>query len=389
MTTATMTLNVEVDRARVRDITVTAVGLPDPLQMVAQLPAVRVPLSSLAAAFHLRQAGADTAHVQLLADAASAAELPPILLQKSSLRIIDGIHRVAAAKLCGEWSISARLIDCTDQEAIILAVKSNALHGLPLSRADRLASGQRILADHPDWSDRAVAGITGLSAKAIASLRGTATDESDGGFKRLGRDGKRRPVVTGEGRRRAEEYLSAHPDASLREVARATDVSIGTVHDVREKIRRGEDPRSASSRPSAIPAGKAAAAGKAAITGKAATVGSATGEGRSERLAPPPRSLPVRPVPAGAAPPAWPAVQAKLTGDPALRYSESGRLFLRWMATHSMQADEWRAFIEAIPQRWLNEVSRMAASMSEQWQQFAEELQYKAEELKYEQEAAS
>lgn len=377
MTTATMTLNVEVDRAHARDITVTAVGLPDPLQMVEQLPAVRVPLSSLAAAFHLRQAGADTAHVQLLADAASAAELPPILLQKSSLRIIDGIHRVAAAKLRGEWSISARLIDCTDQEAIILAVKTNALHGLPLSRADRLASGQRILADHPDWSDRAVAGITGLSAKTIASLRGTVTDESDGGFKRLGRDGKRRPVVTGEGRRRAEEYLSAHPDASLREVARATDVSIGTVHDVREKIRRGEDPGPASSRPSATPAGKAAAAG------------SATGGGRSERLAPALRSLPGRPVPAGAAPSAWPAVQAKLSGDPALRYSENGRLFLRWMATHSMQADEWRAFIEAVPQRWLNEVSHVAASMSEQWQQFAEELKYKAEELKYKQEAAS
>jgi hypothetical protein len=370
MTTVMIAPNVELDRTSLRDVTVTAVGLDDPLQMLELLPEVSVPLSSLASAFHIRQAGTDTVHVQLLADAASVAGLPSILLQKNNLRIIDGIHRVEAAKLRGECSISARLVDCTDEEAVIFAVKSNTLHGLPLSRADRLASGERILADHPDWSDRAIAGITGLSAKTIASLRTTATNESDAHFKRLGRDGKRRPVIAGEARRRAEEYIYAHPEASLREIVRATDVSLGTVHDVREKIRRGERCPAEAQQPPAV----------RAPDGPTADAAGAGPEGDpGERQAPPARSLPMRRVTAAAPRPAWSAVQEKLIGDPALRYTESGRAFLRWMATHSMQADEWREFIETIPQRWLNEVSHMAANMSEQWQRFAEELKYRQE----------
>jgi hypothetical protein len=44
-----------------------------------------------------------------------------------------------------------------------------------------------------------------------------------------------------------------------------------------------------------------------------------------------------------------------------------------------MQADEWREFIDAVPQRWLKDVSRIAASMSEEWRQFAEELKCRQE----------
>ena len=76
---------------------------------------------------------------------------------------------------------------------------------------------------------------------------------------------------------------------------------------------------------------------------------------------------------------AWQAISVKLTADPALRYTDGGRAFLRWMALHSMQADEWREFIDAIPQHWLKEVSRVAVSMSEEWQQFAERLGTKLE----------
>jgi hypothetical protein len=76
---------------------------------------------------------------------------------------------------------------------------------------------------------------------------------------------------------------------------------------------------------------------------------------------------------------AWPTISAKLTADPALRYTDGGRAFLRWMALHSMQADEWREFIDAIPQHWLKEVSRIAGSMSQEWQQFAERLGTKLE----------
>src|ERR1035437_9232974 len=147
----------------------------DPMSMIEQLPEVSVPISLLVPGFHLRQEGTDPAHVRLLADAAGSVQLPSILVQKSGSRIIDGLHRLEVAKLRGEWTISARIVDCTDSEALVLAIKSNTLHGLPLSRADRISGAKRMLAAHPDWSDRAVAGITGLSAKSIASLRNSAS----------------------------------------------------------------------------------------------------------------------------------------------------------------------------------------------------------------------
>jgi ParB-like chromosome segregation protein Spo0J len=369
-------------------------AIPDPMSLIDQLPEVSVPVSSLVPGFHLRQDGTDAAHVRLLADAAGSARLPSILVQRCGTRIIDGMHRVEVAKLRGEWNIRARIVDCTDEEALVLAVKSNTLHGLPLTRADRISSAKRILADHADWSDRSVAVITGLSAKAIASLRNSSTGEIPFYGKRLGRDGKRRPIVPSEGRRRAAEYISAHPDASLREVARETDVSLGTVHDVRERMRRGEEQHGQ------VPARPAAAAhtelapadGPRPVTAEPASTGPTSTGPAIMRAAPadpapegpavtspPIRALHAAVAARGAPRVAWSTVATKLAGDPTIRYTEGGRAFLRWMSGHSMQSDEWREFVDAIPQHWLDEVSRIAVSMSEEWRQFADRLGNKME----------
>lgn len=360
MTTGTLTSPVSFERHVPGAENESITGSLDPLRLIGQLPEISVPVTSLAPAFYLRQAGTDAMHVRLLADAAASVKLPSILVQKNSLRIIDGMHRVEAAKLCGAHSISARIVDCTDQEALVLAVKSNTLHGLPLSRADRISGAKRILASHPDWSDRAVAVITGLSAKSIASLRNSAVGDSPLHLKRLGRDGKRRPVAVGEGRRRAAEYINAHPEASLREVAREADVSLGTVHDVRDKLRRGALTASSTLAPADAPA-----------PSKAEVTNSPVG-----RPAPVTPNFPTRRVFQELT---WPVICAKLTSDPALRYTEGGRAFLRWMAAHSMQADEWREFIDAIPQRWMKDVGQIAFNMSEEWREFALQLRYRQE----------
>jgi ParB-like chromosome segregation protein Spo0J len=319
-----------------------AIGV-DSMGVVERLPEVGVPIASLVPAFHLRASGVDAAHVQLLASAAGSVRLPPILVQKNGTRIIDGMHRIEAARLRGEWSIEARIVDCTDAQALILAIKSNTLHGLPLSKSDRISGAKRILAVHPDWSDRAIAGITGLSAKAIASLRSSSTVPQMH-LKRLGRDGKRRPMIRGEGKRRAVEYITAHPEASVRRVARETDVSVGTVQKARESLR-SSTPQSSDDR----------------VTDTAADC-----------------QLPIergpRPARRGGTVPhlAWSVVAHKLTSDPVLRYTEGGRAFLDWMRDHSMHADEWREFADAIPSHWLDNVSRIALGMSDEWGQFAE-----------------
>lgn len=368
--TITMTSDLDLELAVLSTETtaIPAGGNLDPMSVVEQLPEVSIPVGSLVPGFHLRHEGTDAAHVRLLADAAGSVRLPSILVQKNGSRIIDGMHRVEVARLRGEWNINARIVDCTDEEALVLAVKSNTLHGLPLSRADRISSAKRILAAHADWSDRAVAGITGLSAKAIASLRNSSTGDVPFSGKRLGRDGKRRPVIPAEGRRRAAEYIQAHPEASLREIARATDVSLGTVHGVKERLRR-----------EAEQAEQPDGAKDLATEQRACRPAPAPPPLRPEPVHP----SPVRVLPGGGARHAqrlaWPAISGKLAADPTLRYTEGGRAFLRWMSLHSMQADEWREFIDAIPRHWLNDVSRIAASMSEEWRQFAERLGHKAE----------
>ncbi|HET9895060.1 MAG TPA: ParB/RepB/Spo0J family partition protein [Streptosporangiaceae bacterium] len=334
----------------------------DPMTGLEHVPETDVALRSLVPGFYLRQAGTDATHIRLLADAAGSVRLPPILVQRNGWRIIDGMHRVAAAKLRGEQTIRALVIDCTDAQALVLAIKSNVLHGLPLSKAERISGAKRILAAHQDWSDRAVAEVAGLSAKTIASLRNRSTSKAQFQGKRLGRDGKRRPLSAADGRRRAAEYIGAHPEASLREVAREADVSLGTVHDVRSRIRRGSDPVSSGHGCHAVQPGTA--------------VKPAPGSGQVVPANP--RALPATSLCARADRNAqrlgWPAISAKLASDPALKYTDGGRAFLRWMATHSAQAEDWREFIDAVPAHWVRDVSRIADIVSAEWQEFADRL---------------
>jgi uncharacterized ParB-like nuclease family protein len=303
-------------------------AVEQPGDRASQLPVEEVPLSLLERGFFLRGTGTDPAHVRLLADAATLSELPPILVQKGNYRVVDGMHRIEAARLRGKKSIRARFIDCTDEDAFILAVKANTLHGLPLSRSDRIFGAKRILIWHPDWSDRAVGAATGLSAKAIAGLRRRSADEVQQFSKRVGRDGKRHPLVAADGRRRAAEYMTAHPDAPLRQVVHEVDVSLGTVQDVRARMRRGMDPTA---------------------------VGIRHNSGN----------------------PSWTEISSKLMSDPSLRYTESGRKFFRWMAMYAMHASEWKEFMDAIPPHWLKDVSVVVNDVRDELLHFAEQLRHR------------
>lgn len=328
-----------------------------------------VPIKSLTPGMYLRQSGTNAGHVQLLLGAEGSSDLPPILVQENGWRVIDGLHRLEAAKLRGDQTIAARFLDCTDEEALVLAIKSNTTHGLPLSKADRVEGAKRVLAAHPDWSDRAIAGITGLSAKTIASLRNGSADGPRFGGKRLGRDGRRRPVMTGDGRRRAAEYISAHPDAPLRQVARETDVSLGTVHDVSARIRHGIDPeRNGQRMPTAqIPPRSGASA---VVSVADASPASLSSPAKGASL---PRKKHTD------VPRTWSAISAKVANDPAIRYTEGGKEFLRWMAMRTTQPEGWKDFIEAIPVHWLSVLAPIADSLSEDWSTFAEQLRSRQE----------
>jgi len=342
-----------------------SVKLAEQVTATEQPPEMDVPVNTLVPGFYLRQAGTSAAHVKLLADAAGSTRLPPILVQKHSMRIIDGMHRFEAAKLRMKKHISVCFIDCTDEEAFILAVKSNTLHGLPLSRAERLSGAKRILMSHPDWSDRAVAEVTGLSAKTVGVLRNRSAGAIPLHNKRLGRDGKLHPVSGVEGRKRAAEYINTHPDALVRQIAKEVGVSLGTAHDVRERIRRGADPmaeRFRSRSEQGVSRSKTDASLNSSPSGKSADIHTARRNVHSRSNI---QQL------------TWSAVSAKLANDPALRYTEGGRAFLRWMALHAANTEEWGEFVDAIPVHWLGDISLVASEVSEEWRRFAERLRSK------------
>jgi ParB-like chromosome segregation protein Spo0J len=343
----------------------------DSIDAVDQLPVRDIPLNSLGHGFFLRGTGTDKAHVQMLAEVASFSELPPILVQRNSLRVIDGTHRLEAAKARGEKFIRARVINCTDNDAYILAVKANTLHGLPLSRADRVSSARRILDWHPDWSDRAIGMATGLSAKTVAGIRRESANQVQQFTKRLGRDGKRRPVTALEGRKRAAEYIAARPEASLREVARETDVSLGTVQDVRARMRSGLDPVTPGSGDRRL----AAAAGPAVRPVPAGQPVPAPA-GRPTLV---PTRIGALPGRRAVQPPTWPQIAPKLAGDPSLRYTEGGRAFMRWMTARMANTVQWREFADSIPPHWIDDLSCVAEQASEEWRDFAEHLRSRQE----------
>ncbi|WP_047870536.1 ParB/RepB/Spo0J family partition protein, partial [Nocardiopsis sp. RV163] len=181
----------------------------------------------------------DDEHVRLLAGI--AAELPPILVHRPSMRVIDGCHRVRAALLNGATTIRARFFDGSEAEAFVEAIRQNVEHGLPLSLTDRKSAAARLIAAHPSYSNRAIARITGLSDGTVRSLRASGTAGGGEGGRR-GRDGRVRPSTAAEGRIRAHEMIQSNPDVPLRTVANRAGVSLGTAHDVRKRLQRGDHP---------------------------------------------------------------------------------------------------------------------------------------------------
>ena len=69
----------------------------------------RVPVNVLLDAFSPRVEGVDHDHVARLAEQVD--ELPPILVHRSTMRVIDGMHRLNAAQMNGRSTIEVIYFD--------------------------------------------------------------------------------------------------------------------------------------------------------------------------------------------------------------------------------------------------------------------------------------
>jgi hypothetical protein len=302
-----------------------------------------VPIESLRPADSPRISGEDAGHTRVLRE--KLPDLPAILVNRRTMQVIDGMHRLSAARLAGTQTIRAEFIDADVPSAFLLAVKANTDHGLPLSVADRETAAERILSWYPYWSDRAVATIVGLAATTVGTVRERSTVQSPQLNARIGRDGRLRPTSTLEGRRRASEIMAARPGASLREVAREAGISLGTAHNVRERMRRRED-----------------------CVGHSQAVGPEQSEAHCDHRATRRRRRCGQPL-------AWQAVRDRIVKDPALRYTEAGRVLLRWFDTRAVGVDDWRDVIDAIPPHWIESMINVAHYCGNEWYQLASALE--------------
>jgi len=273
----------------------------------------------------------DEEHARALA--ATDEPLPPILVHRQTMRVIDGTHRVRAARMRGQETVAVRFFDGTDESAFVEAVRANIRHGKPLTLAERENAAQRILRSFPAWSDRMIADACALSPKTVGAIR-RATGDLPQLNARIGRDGRARRLDTAPARMRAAELLATDSPASMRAIANAVGVSPGTVRDVRERVRRGANP---------FPR-------------------------RRTQQAPTPSTLHTTNA-------SGKKLLRELMEDSALGSTESGRALMCWLEGQVVDREDWEGFVGCVPLSRVYTVAEVARVLAKSWIEFAEQLE--------------
>lgn len=299
-------------------------------------PIIAVPVSSLILAETPRLDGENINHVHTLAECDDM--LPPITVHRETERVIDGVHRLRAAEIRGDETINVRFFDGDEADIFVLAVELNVAHGLPLTMSDRTTAAARIIRLCQHWSDRSIAGVTGLAAKTVAAVRRRCLEHPIESQNRVGQDGRSRPLSAAAGRRRAAELIADKPDATLREVAAAAEVSPSTVRDVRRRLRDGDDP--VPQRQQRVERTKQATAFESTLSGPTRHTSRA-------------------------------AILHGLRKDPSLRFSESGRLLLRLLDLHLIDTEVWNSIADNVPAHHAHVIVELARENAESWREFA------------------
>ncbi|WP_157868884.1 ParB/RepB/Spo0J family partition protein [Streptomyces atriruber] len=272
-----------------------------------------------------RLAGIDQDHVRTLA--ACTDKLPPIVVHRSTMKVIDGMHRLTAARLNGQETIEVRYFEGSNREAFLLAVELNMKHGLALALSDRKKSAMKILESFPEWSDRAVAVKTGLSGKTVGVLRRKFAGQIAQAPLRVGRDGRVRPLNSHKDRRQTAGVLPEEPDTVLRETAGAAGAPGPSAREAQKRLRSQDD---------GPPPG-------------------------SEARARAPQGL----EPAG--PLVDPLAQLEsLKRDPALKYSNDGREMIRWLEARIIRKTDPGLALPA-PAHQARKIAALARACAAQW----------------------
>jgi hypothetical protein len=302
----------------------------------------------------VRTGGLDESHVAVLMETVNL--WPPILVWGEECLVVDGAHRVEAARRLGRTSVAAVRFPGTRDEAFVESIRRNVDHGLPLTIGDRRRAALRVLDRHGEWSDRRIASVCGLSGKTVARLRReeySARSGYDGVVvdlpRRVGRDGKTRPIQPGEVRDRIRRVLEENPGGSLRTIAALAGASPETVRTVRARLIKDQpDHRRRSS---------SAAGDGCAVGGVDAVIPFPTTE--------PDRTNPDRTM-------VYPD-DVWIT-DRALRSCGDGGEFARWF-NHNNVDDGWHRYVWTVPVGRIYDIVDEARRRAASWTAFASLLE--------------
>lgn len=303
-------------------------------EMITELGVKRVAIEDLAAGDSPRLGGIDDAHVARLIEC--DAELPPIVVHRQTMRVIDGMHRLTAAMRKGHGAVDVTYFDGDDYEAFLLAVELNVKHGLPLSLQDRKAAVRRILAASTNLSDRAIAMKAGLSDKTVAKIRASSRADFPKVDTRRGRDGHLYWVDGSDRRQQVVQLIAKHPGASLREIATAAGVSPTTVSNIRKRLSTGGNRGSAKPRPVSA----------SHVSGKGS----------------PAADMDIK------------EALGRLCADPSVRAKESGRAVLRWLSGHAIGVGDLPD-LAGIPPHRGELVAKVARQSADAWLELARRLE--------------
>lgn len=308
----------------------------------------RVPVDVLLDGDSPRLSGVNHAHVARLTEC--GAPLPPILVHRETMRVIDGMHRLHVARQNKRELIEVIFFEGTEEEAFIYAVELNVKHGLPLSLNDRKAAALRILMKMADLSDRTVASKTGLSDKTVATIRRRLGAEIPQSPSRRGRDGRLYQIGgTEERRQKVAQLIADQPAASIRKIASAAGVSPATVNDVRNRMSTGEDPVARNKRrnsPEQASSAEICSVRPTPLIRKEITRGGANTDDIRASL-------------------------ERLRADPSIRDKEAGRALLRWLSSHAIDTRDMSERADAIPPHSAALVAGLARRVAGAWMEFA------------------
>lgn len=311
------------DRARGRP----GDGAPTSAPLSCSHP-VELPLAELRTGMSPRTGRPDANHARALAETFD--DLPPILVHGETRTVIDGAHRLLAARFLGRSTIPAVIFDGTEEAAYVEAVRRNTQHGRPLTVSEREQAAARILAACPEWSDRRVGAVCGLSPKSVARIRKRSTEEAAQLTARVGRDGRRRPTDPAAVRLLVAELLRRQPDASLSSIATSACTSRATVQDVRRRLLRGQSPL-----PARLETGPTC---------------SSPADGRERAT-------------------------ARWCEDAAMCSTPQGRAFATWLDGHDIRDEDWHPYLDVMPVNRLYLLAAETLRRAECWRRLAEALE--------------